>query len=244
MSFTFNMEVLAHDIDVNRFARPTSIVKYMQETVDRNLHTCHPTYEELLKKGLSFIVSRTALEVCRPLKEYENLEIETWATETRSATFPRSFIIKSDGEIVAKALTIWALIDINEKRFLKGSEFSTEGYGNGEQIELSVPTRFKIPSDVILSKCGEKRVMYSDIDRNLHMNNTKYFDMLFDYIPNREKVYLSSCIMNYVGEAPLDSNIEIFISKPVVENGEFIYYFKTVIDGKTNIESKLGVLEL
>lgn len=244
MSFVFNMEVLAHDIDINRFARPTSIVRYMQETVDRNLLSCHPTYEELLEQGLSFVVSRTALEICRPIKEYEKLSIETWATETRSAAFPRSFIVKSGEETVAKALTIWALIDINSHKLIKGSEFSTESYGHGEQIELSVPARFKIPSDVVFSKCGEKKVMYSDIDRNFHMNNTKYFDMLFDYIPEREKVYLSSCIMNYVGEAPLDSNIEIFISKPVNENGESVYYFKTIIDGKTNIESKVGVLNI
>lgn len=244
MSFKLEMEVLAHDIDVNCNARPTSIIRYLQETVDRNLRACHPTYEELLESGLSFVVSRTALEVCRPIKEYEKLTIETWATETRSAAFPRSFIVKSGGEVVAKALTIWALIDINERRLLKGSEFSTENYGNGEQIELSVPTRFKIPSDLNFSKCGEKKVMYSDIDRNFHMNNTKYFDMLFDYIPKREKVYLSSCIMNYIGEAPFDSNIEIFISDPVIENGENIYYFKTIIDGKANIESKLGVLSI
>lgn len=244
MSFAFNMEVLAHDIDVNGFARPTSVVRYMLETVDRNLLACHPTYQELLAQGLSFVVSRTALEIIRPIKEYEKLTVETWATESRSAAFPRSFVVKSGSETVAKALTVWALIDINEKRLLKGSEFSTEGYGNGEPLELKVPTRFKLPLELSFSKCGEKKVMYSDIDRNRHMNNTKYFDMLFDYIPEKEKVYLSSCIMNYVGEAPLDSNIEIFISEPVIENGETFYYFKTEINGKANIQAKVGVLNI
>lgn len=241
MSFKFDMEVLAHDIDINCNARPTSVMRYMQETVDRNLLSCHPTYAELLQMGLSFVVSRTALEISRPIKEYEKLQIETWATEGRSAAFPRSFVIKSGEETVAKALTIWALIDINEHRLLKGSEFSVENYGTGEEIELSVPTRFKLSPELNFSKCGEKKVMYSDIDRNLHMNNTKYFDMLFDYIPNKENLYLSSCIMNYIGEAPLDKTIEIFISEPVYENGETVYYFKTEIDGATNIQAKVGV---
>ena len=241
MSFKFDMEVLAHDIDINCNARPTSIMRYMQETVDRNLLNCHPTYAELLEMGLSFVVSRTALEIDRPIKEYEKLTIETWATEGRSAAFPRSFIIKSGEETVAKALTVWALIDVNEHRLLKGSEFSVENYGTGEAIELSTPTRFKLSPDITFTKCGEKKVMYSDIDRNLHMNNTKYFDMLFDYIQGKENLYLSSCIMNYIGEAPLDKIIEIFISEPICENDETVYYFKTEIDGVANIQAKVGV---
>ena len=74
------------------------------------------------------------------------------------------------------------------------------------------------------------------------MNNTKYFDMLFDFIPDREKIYMSSCIVNYIGEAPLGTTLDIYISKPeTYENGETYYYFKTEIDGKTNIQAKVGV---
>ena len=73
------------------------------------------------------------------------------------------------------------------------------------------------------------------------MNNTKYFDMLFDYIPNRAKIFMSSCLANYVNEAPLGSNIDIYISDALCENDETIYYMRTEIDGKTNIEAKVGV---
>ena len=38
------------------------------------------------------------------------------------------------------------------------------------------------------------------------------------------------------------STAEIFISKPSIQNsGETYYYFKTVIDGKTNIQARVGV---
>lgn len=241
MPFELKTEVTAHDIDTNCNATPTCIVKYMMEAVDRNMLCCKPTYQELMAKGLSFIVSRTAVEVLRPLKEYEQLTVQTWATESKNVSFPRSYVIKSGEETVAKGLAIWALVDTNEHKLIKGSDFSVESYGTGEPIEMGIPTRFKLPADIPLTRCGEKRVMYSDIDRNFHMNNTKYFDMLFDYIPNREKIFMSSCLMNYLGEAPYGSNIEIFISEPTEENGEIIYYFKTEIDGKANIQAKVGV---
>lgn len=241
MSFIKQMEVMSHDIDTNRFASPTSVVRYMQETVDSNLRKCRPTYEELLQQNLSFIVSRTALEVYRPIKEYESITVETWATEGKTAAFPRSFIIKSGEETVAKCLMMWALLNTKDRSFVKGSEFSVHSYGTGDAVELTVPTRFKIPTDAVFNKCGEKTVMYSDIDRNFHMNNTKYFDMLFDYIPEREKIFMSSCLLNYVGEAPLGSRIDIYISDAKEENGETIYYLKTEIEGKPNIQAKVGV---
>ena len=241
MHFTFNAQVTAHDIDTNCLATPTSVVKYMMEAVDRNMLSGGPSYQELMNKGLSFIVSRTAVEVLRPLKEYENISVETWATPSKNVSLPRSYVIRVGEEIVAKGLSIWALLDINEHKLVRGSEFSVECYGTGDEVELGIPNRFRLDGNLPLAKCGEKKIMYSDIDRNFHMNNTKYFDMLFDYIPDREKVFMSSCIINYVGEAPFNETVNIFNSDPVKEADELIYYFKTEIDSKTNIQAKVGV---
>ena len=242
MSFEFKTEVSAHDIDTNCFATPTATVKYMLEAVDRNMLCCGPTYQDLMNRGLSFIVSRTAVEILRPLKEYEEITVNTWATESKNVSFPRSYVIKSGDEIVAKGVSIWALVDIKEGKLIRGSDFSVESYGTDETIELSFPARFKLSPQTVFTKCGEKNIMYSDVDRNFHMNNTKYFDMLFDYIPDREKLTMSSCIMNYVGEAPLGSKVEVFISEPEKgDNGETFYYFKTEIEGKANIQAKIGV---
>ena len=240
MAFQLKMTVTAHDIDANCLATPTSTVKYMMEAVDRNMLLCGPTYQELMDKGLSFVVSRSAIEVLRPIREYEELTVSTWATPSKNFSFPRSYLVKSGEETVAKGLSIWALLDTNQGGFVKGCEFSVEGYGTGEEIHLSIPTRFKMPIEA-LSLCGERAVRYSDVDRNFHMNNTKYFDMLFDYIPNRENIYMSSCLINYVCEAPLGSNINIYTSEPEVLENEVFYYFKTEIDGKENIRAKVGV---
>lgn len=242
MSFELKMSVTAHDIDANSLATPTSVVKYMMEAVDRNMLTCGPTYQQLMEKGLSFVVSRSAIEVLRPIKEYEELTVSTWATDSKNYSFPRSYMIKSGDEIVAKALSVWALLDTSNSKLVRGSEFSVENYGTGEEIKLSIPNRFKLPPELPLTLCGEKIIRYSDVDRNFHMNNTKYFDMLFDFIPNREKIYMSSCLINYLGEAPLGSTLKIYISEAEVsKDAETFYYFKTQIDGKTNIQAKIGV---
>ena len=134
MAFEINLEVNAHDIDTNCNATPTSIVKYMMEAVDRNMLHCSPTYQDLLERGLSFVVSRTAVKVYRPLKEYEKITVSTWATESKNFSFPRSYVIKSGDETVAEAVAIWALIDTSQHKLVKGSDFSVAGYGTGEVL--------------------------------------------------------------------------------------------------------------
>lgn len=242
MAFEFNMEVMAHDIDINCNATPSSVIRYLQETVDRNLGSCHPSYQELLAKGLSFIVSRTALKVYRPLKEYEPIKVVTWATESKSAAFPRNYQILSGEEVVAECIMTWALLDINEGKLLRGSEFDVSGYGTGELLELPIQSRLRIPKDMPFTKSGNEKVMYRDIDRNRHMNNVKYFDLLFSYIPDCEKVYMTSCIMNYISEARWNDVLDIYMSEPeLLENGETAYYFRTEAEGKTNVEAKFTV---
>ena len=243
MAFTFNTEVFAHDIDIHCEATPSNIIKYLQETVDRNLKECHPTYEELLKRNLSFVVSRTALKVYSPLKEYSKLTVETWATESRSAAFMRNYRVLCNGKVAAECVMTWALLDTADHRLLRGSEFDVSSYGTGELLSLDMPARFKISNDISLTKCREKKVYYSDIDRNLHMNNVKYFDLLFDCIPNCQNKRMTSCMMNYISEAAFGKTIEVYsLPAEVLDSGEEVYCFKTKVDGQTNVEARFTVV--
>ncbi len=245
MAFELNLEVMAHDIDVNCNATPSAVIRYLQETVDRNLGACHPSYQELLSMGLSFVVSRTALKVYRPLKEYEPIKVTTWATESKSAAFPRNYRITAGDETVAECVMTWALLDIKEGKLLRGSEFDVSGYGTGELLEIDMPSRLRLPREMEFTKCGTERVMYRDIDRNRHMNNVKYFDLLWSYIPNCDKFSMTSCLMNYVNEAKWGDLIDIYIGTPeTLENGETAYYFRTEVDGKTNVETRFTVKEI
>ncbi len=239
MAYSTNLEVMSHDIDTNCNATPSAIVRYFQETVDRNMRNASPSYQVLFDKGLSFIVSRAAFKIYRPIKEYEELAVSTWAVETKSAAFPRCYTIDTGGERVAECVMTWALLDMNEKRLLRGSDFDTSCYGHGELLELPIPSRLRIPKEIEFASAGQVFVEFRDIDRNFHMNNTKYFDLLWGCIPNFEQYYLTDCLINYVGEARLHERLEIFISKAEISySGETSYYFKTTADGKPNIEAK------
>ncbi len=241
MAFIHNAEVSSHDTDINGFARPSSVLRYLQDAANKNFSEKGLSYSELLKNNLSFIVSRAAIKILSPLNTDEKLTVETWATKNSGVIFPRSYRIKANNETVVESVMQWALIDTNTKSFVKGSDFDISHLGTDEVLELDMPSRFKIPKDLPLNFVGTKEVRYSDIDENLHMNNTIYPNVLFDFINDRENLFMSSLLINFVSEAPYGKTIEIYMSEKIEENDELIYYFRTMIDGKTNIESLMKV---
>ena len=51
---------------------------------------------------------------------------------------------------------------------------------------------------------------YSDVDINLHMNNTYYPDMLWGLIPDIQEKEVTSVNLRYQKEAPLGGEITIY----------------------------------
>ena len=245
MPFSIKTSVSSHDIDTNLNATPSAVVRYLLEAVDSNMRECGPSYQELFDKGMSFIVSRTAVELSRPLREYEALTVSTWATPSKSATFPRSYTIEADGETVAKCVMTWALVDINEGKLLRGDALDVGGYGTGDVLELDIPSRLRIPKEINFNYADSVKVAFRDIDRNFHMNNTRYFDILFGLIPDFNKYYMSSCLVNYISEARLDDIIKIYVSDIYFEDdGKPSVYFRTEVNDKTNVEAKFTLGEI
>lgn len=242
MAYIFNTEVSTHDIDVNGNAKPSAILRYLQEAANKNFADMGPSYNELIDNNLSFVVSRAAINILSPLKELEEISVHTWASQNSGVIFPRSYLIKSGERIVVEALMNWALINTKEKRFVKVSEFDVSVYGTDEPLDIS--TRFKIPKDLHLNFVGEKQVMYSEIDKNRHMNNTVYPNVLFNFIPNVQKLFMSELLINFVSEAPFGKTLKIFMSDAEKVEDGLSYYFRTMIDDKTNIEALIKVREI
>ncbi len=242
MAYIFNTEVSTHDIDINGNAKPSSVLRYLQEAANKNFADMGPSYNELIDNNLSFVVSRAAINILSPLKELDKISVHTWATKNTGVVFPRSYQIKSGDKILVEALMNWGLINTKEKCFVRGSEFDVSVYGTDEPLDIS--TRFKIPKDLPINLVGEKRVMYSDIDKNRHMNNTVYPNVLFDFIPDVENLFISSLLINFVSEAPLGKTLKIFMSDGEKNDDGLSYYFRTMIDDKTNIEAMIRTKEI
>ena len=130
---------------------------------------------------------------------------------------------------------LWGVIDIPTRKPLRADEIKL-GFGtDGRSLEVSSPLRFRIPSEPPLALLGRHKVVYSDCDENLHLNNTRYAAVFCDLLPDMRGKRATGFSINYRVEARLGTEFDVFSSE--TESG---HYFRTVFpDGTVGTEAIL-----
>ena len=243
--YTEHFVISSHDIDINGNVRPSIVCRLMQETANHHMRDRKPTYNELFEKGQSYIAIRMAIEQPAQLHMYEEVSVDTWTCSGKGATFLRCYRIRRGDEVVAKAYSEWAVVNLHTGKLCRKSEVDISNFEVDEPLEMHIPVRFHFPEDAAFEKVGEHHVTYSQCDRNLHMNNTFYQDMIWDYLPEMQEKKMTSFSLRFMAEAPLDGTVEIYrapIETPFDDDcgAEESWYFKTIVNGRTNIEAIVG----
>jgi acyl-ACP thioesterase len=82
--------------------------------------------------------------------------------------------------------------------------------------------RFTVPRELSMEQVGSRRIVYSDLDYNMQMNNTKYANMVCDFLPNANKVRIMGLSLSYYREAAFGDVLSI--ERATDDNGT--WYFR------------------
>lgn len=199
MIFSAPFTVNFHDTDLAARMRPSATLMYMQETANLHLNAYGPTMDELRTGGRAFLLSRIRLVIHRALPAYTPIEAQTWINnQDHGFSFNRYHRIMAGGEVTAEAVTVWALVNLADRRPLRASEFS---YHFTARPRLISTCRAVSGFPVSQRRSGERRVVYSDCDYNGHINNTRYPDLLCDFLPTGETRWAADLVINFLSEA-------------------------------------------
>jgi acyl-ACP thioesterase len=95
--------------------------------------------------------------------------------------------------------------------------------------------RFRVPKTEVLELIGERKIVYSDLDYNMHMNNTRYADMLCDFMPYDKIPNIRGISLSYLHEAAFGNTVKVYRS----DDGEK-FDFRTVNEeGKVCLEAEI-----
>lgn len=239
MKFSREYCINTHDLDLNNIVSASGQLRYMLDAVNFQMEECTPSYDELFDSGYSFILSRTAIEFYMPLHSHDRVRVETWAVEGRGTIFNRCYRIWKNDVIAAEGISAWALVNMKDRHLMRHGDVRLN-YHTDEMIDINVPIRFRLPPDDELCKVGEYTVRYPDVDRNRHMNNTKYADILAAFLPTMEGQRISELAINYLSEAPLGEKLDVLYTKK-----EDAHYFRTLrSDGTVNVECLMKLSKL
>ena len=180
LTSTLNFTVSSAETDMYARLRLGSTVNYLIQAASDSADRLGFGYGGIRQQNLFWVLSRLTLEIYRPLKWHEIIEVETWPKNIERILYLRDFILRdSERNIVARATSGWLAIDLESKRIKK-----IEGIHADFFIHLK--NKYALAeSPAKLHPVGGGREFeintgYFDIDLNGHVTTTRYVDWMMD----------------------------------------------------------------
>lgn len=235
-SYSKNYKVEVDHVDFNGSLKLSSLFTYFQDIAGLHSENLNMGMETLYENhNVLWVLARIRVDIIRYPLLNEEIIIDTWPQEPDRVGFARDFLVRDiQGNILAKAVSTWVIIDVNTRRLKKTKSVYT-GYPPTVK-ERAIDCKLgNLKPRGPLEMVYKRTVRYSDIDVNKHLNNSKYVDFIMDCfsLKDHEKYSIKSIEVNYSKEAlPGDS---IIIYKDISEvNSNLIY-----IEGINEKDNKL-----
>lgn len=172
------------DLDVDCFCKLklSSLLFYAQEVAGKHSALLGADYDTLAQKKLFWAVTRHKVQITRLPSLGETIIVETWPMPTTRVAFPRAMAAyDSQGNELFRSISIWVLMDLENRSMVLPGNSGVNVGGLLTGNELSVPHSI-LPKS--LCNSTQRTVTYSCLDRNGHMNNTRYLDWVADLLPS------------------------------------------------------------
>ena len=203
------IRLTTRDCDMNGKWRISAIQEAMQEAAGMHSMLLGCGRDELLKKNIVWVLSRSEMHIDRYPELGETVTVSTFPMPTRIRFFPRYFIFTDEhGDLIGKAGTLWLLLDTQTRQMLPPGDVARLIPDN---TDLSVP--MNLPATVGQLQ-GEEFVteytpVYTDLDVNGHVNNARYADWLCNTlgIDTMRRYEPESVILNYNREVLPDQRV-------------------------------------
>ena len=162
--------------------KPSMILYYVQDVAGRHFDELAMDYDALAEKGMIWAIIRQKVQITRIPKRGETVRVETWPMPTTRVAYPRSVVAyDEDGNEVFRSISIWVLMDIHSRSMILPGKSGISVAGMLRGNELAAPNA--LPAKQLVNH-RSRAVSFTDLDRNAHMNNTRYLDWIDDLIPS------------------------------------------------------------
>ncbi len=180
----FQQDFLINDTYTDRFGRlkPSSILFFAQEIAGMHCNELAVDADTLAGRRLFWAVTRHKVQVTRLPQRGETLHIETWPMPTTRVAYPRSMVAYDErGNECFRSISLWVLMDLDTRNMILPGKSGIIVAGTLRGGELPSPGGLLARP---LGSSQTRRVCFTDLDRNGHMNNTRYLDWIADLLPS------------------------------------------------------------
>ena len=180
--YTKDMQI--PNIATDRFGRMKTswLLACLQEVAGEHIELLGASNGEYNGRNLFWAVTRHKVEITRLPEAKENITLQTWPCPTTRVAYPRATVAyDKQGNELFRAMSLWVLMDADSRAMILPGKSGVEVSGTLRGTELTTPRAIATKS---MEQTMERTVLFSDVDRNGHMNNTRYLDWAMDLLPS------------------------------------------------------------
>jgi len=200
--FTREIKITSFDADCRLNLRLSAALRFQQEAGDGHLSEGGLDHTVLRKKGLVFVISRAFVWVNRLPRYGETVRLTTWSRGIIGSQFFRCYrFTDMDGGILMDNMSAFAPVDPDSHKLLRpfAAEWLVLPHLRDRECGPQ-PEKIKLPEK--MPENAKRKIKFSDIDCNGHMNNAVYADIVCDHLP--DSFYcrtVKSLTLNFKNEA-------------------------------------------
>ena len=180
--YTQNFEITDHYVDCFGRMTPESILLMIQEVAGKHCTALSVDYDTLAKQRMFWAVTRHRVQVSRMPRLGETIRVETWPMPTTRVAYPRSVVAyDAAGNECFRAISLWVLMNLDTRSMILPGKSGISVVGSLRGLELPSPGSLALMDH---TQTRQRQVCFTDLDRNGHMNNTRYLNWVSDLLPS------------------------------------------------------------
>jgi len=203
--------VNAYDVDINNRLKINTLFNYLQDVASEHAESLKLGFNDLIVNNLGWVLSWAKVQIEENPEFGERILIRTWPKCRYKLFSLREFIVyNSSGKVMYRISTAWLLINVKTKRITDIKNLPQQIYYQPDQYAINEFPE-KITSDKDKEILFFKKIRYTDLDINQHVNNTQYIELILDcYSAEYHKNnHLKSLTVSFISESFYDDDLEI-----------------------------------
>jgi len=197
----------------------TAAIDLFQDSAGKHASLISESNESLQEKGYYWVLVRSRVEFLKETPINNKLTVKTYQSSIAAASYEREYFLTDEKEnLLVKGDSKWCVIDKNNGKIVPTSKLINDNSCIDEKA-FDVPFK-KIPLMELFDRSFNYKVLYTDIDHNNHMNNTKYINPLINYF----KKNIKKIEINYLKQSYLDDVLKYCISE-IGFNQYYVYIY-------------------
>ncbi|MCL2848271.1 MAG: thioesterase [Firmicutes bacterium] len=226
LNYTQPIRITVNDCDFTQTIKPSAVMAYFQDIATEHATKIGIGYNDMKNKNLAWIMTSMCFKVFRNPTIGEELTIKTYPLAPKTAEAIRTYYIcdKNDNIIISGS-SRWCVIDINKRSITRCAPvFDTPLFNSATYFPTQpfddANLRVSSIANEELKPINTYTVLPTDLDRNRHMNNTRYGDIFlnacgFDFINSHT---INRFDINFVSELFTNDTVEVFKQENKLEN--------------------------